>query len=437
MTEDLLSTLWRRRTLFLGTMIGCLAAVVLATALLPTTYDATAVLVAQTSDESTSAEQLVRTYSALAVNTNIVDLARAQLPVRLSRDELLDRMSFAPVARTQLLEISAEGATGPEAQAIANTYATVFAARVRDQTAGQGDSGSLVVSEPASVPANPSRSVDLVYLGLGVALALLLAVGVVVLREIARPSLSVDREAAQLFGLPILARVPKLRGRRDGEPSVIAVDAFGWLAMSLDHAGEKAPAVIVVTSPVAGDGKSTVVEQLALALVRNGERTVVVEADLRRPGLRIDANGGYPRAEIGLYEHLTDDGGPVIQANPAIRGLSVVWAGSARGYTGSLLGSPRFTAFLQRLLATHDRIVIDTPALAVGTDAATLAAQAQGVICVIDADRTGRDATIAGLRKLESVQAPVFGIVLNRAALVGGAGYYGADDRTRLDSAAD
>ncbi|MBA3328578.1 MAG: P-loop NTPase [Solirubrobacterales bacterium] len=425
MTDDLLGALWRRRRLFVGALLGCFAAVVLATALQPEKYEATVVLVAASSDDSASEEQLVRTFSSLATNTNIVDLVRAELPLELSRDELLERMSFSPVPRTQLLEITAEGSSGREAQVIANTYATVFAVRVRDQAGDRSSEGSLSLSEPAARPANPARPSTLVYLGLGGALSVLLALGVIIVREMARPRLPVERDHATLFDLPILARVPKLGRSRDGAEDVIAADAFNWLAISLDHAGEDPPEVIVVTSPTEGDGKSAVVRHLALALLRAGRRVAVLEADLRHPGLQISPPGAMRRSTVGLGQHLhTGEHAPIIQDDSAIPGLGVIWAGDPIGYPGTLLASPRFGQLVRQLASAYDRVIIDTPPLAVGADAAIVASQADGVICVVDAQRTSEASSVAGLTKLEAVRAPVLGVVLNRAEPVGVSGYY-------------
>src|SRR5687767_2898747 len=136
--EQIASILWRRRLLFALTFLACVAAVVVVTYRLPKSYEATATLLVGGKETQTDlpldtglAERLTRTYTTLAGNPNVADEVRQELPLELSRSELLDRMSFSPVERTQLLQIRAEAPSRSEAQQIANTYAAVFQGRVQ------------------------------------------------------------------------------------------------------------------------------------------------------------------------------------------------------------------------------------------------------------------------------------------------------------------
>src|ERR671924_452709 len=114
--EQIGSLVWRRRLAFVVTLVACVVAVVVVTYQLPKSYQATATLLVGSSEVEKTAvvdsglgEQLARTYTTLAGNPNVADEVRAALPLQLSRSELLGRMSFAPVERTRLLQISAEG----------------------------------------------------------------------------------------------------------------------------------------------------------------------------------------------------------------------------------------------------------------------------------------------------------------------------------------
>src|SRR5919204_16741 len=112
--EQIGSLVWRRRLAFTATFVACLVAVVVITYQLPKSYQATATLLVGTSEVEKTAvvdsglgEQLARTYTTLAGNPNVAGENPRQLPLKLSRSELLGRMSFAPVERTRLLQISA------------------------------------------------------------------------------------------------------------------------------------------------------------------------------------------------------------------------------------------------------------------------------------------------------------------------------------------
>ncbi|MBA3328042.1 MAG: polysaccharide biosynthesis tyrosine autokinase [Solirubrobacterales bacterium] len=426
------SIVWRRRRLFLGVLVVSLALVATATTLLPRTYRATATLVATGSEESAPSEQLVRTYSALARNPNIVDAVRRELPITLTRGDLLDRMTFAPVARTQLLELSGKGSSAKQARTITNTYAAVFASRVRDQLGDEATEGSLELAEPAALPTAPARGGRLLYLALGAALGLLLAVGAAVLVEMQRPRLHVRRDDRHVCDLPILARIPKLG--RSADHSTMAEDAFTWLQTSIDHRTAEAPRILAVTSPAEGDGKSTVAAHLALALARADERVILIEGDLRRPRLHLASTlKDVERTGPGLSEHLSGRPGDGLLsvAHPMHSRLHVIWAGAPAPGPAALLTSPSFDALLQTLRRTHDRIIIDTPPLTVGADASIIAAKADGALLVVDASSTQRVDTEAGIEKLAAVRATVLGVVVNRSAAAGAVSRYYHRDPAR------
>src|SRR5215213_955893 len=132
--DEIGSLVWRRKLVFLLSFLIAFAAIAAATLLLPRTYEASAtLLVGPPPGESaepldtTQGEQLARTYSALASNPGVADEVAGQLGV--PREELLENMAFAPVERTQLVQITAEGDSAQEAADVANTYATTFSER--------------------------------------------------------------------------------------------------------------------------------------------------------------------------------------------------------------------------------------------------------------------------------------------------------------------
>jgi len=129
---EITSALWRRRLLFAVTLLACFAVVALITAAVPRVYRATATVYVGTDTPNLGTdqgEQLARTYTTLAGNPNIAQAALSALHLGLTRQQLLDKMSFTPVERTQLLEISAEDQSPSKAQSIANTYSNTFASR--------------------------------------------------------------------------------------------------------------------------------------------------------------------------------------------------------------------------------------------------------------------------------------------------------------------
>jgi capsular exopolysaccharide synthesis family protein len=428
--NEITSALWRRRLLVVITLIACMAVVIVITAAVPKTYRGTATLFVGTDAprlDASQGEQLTRTYGSLASNPNVAEATLAELDADLTRSELLGKMSFTPVERTQLLEISAEDDSPAEAQEIANTYANVFVAQAASEQAAGRAPSSVALSQPAIEPTDPVRPNPPVYLGVGAVLSLLLAAGVALAAERLDRRLRIRPTDETVDGTLILARIPTLRepsGPSDNGPGANAArilhsDAFRVLRTNLDLAAVGEPArTIMFTSPGAGDGKTTVAAQLALTIATDRDQVAIVECDLRRRAL--DENGLGPqwkRAPEGLAEYLNGDAtqGKVVRSNASLPNLKVIWAGAATAEPGPLLRSERLPELLEALRRNNDWVIMDTPPIAVGDDALVASAQADGVVVVVDAEDTTRSALEAGLNQLRKVRARVLGLVINNA----------------------
>ena len=429
--DQIASVLWRRRLSFLAAFLLCLAAVVAITLALPKTYTATATLyVGGEIDQgefvdTNLLEQHTRTYSTLAGNPNIADEVRERLPGEPTREELLSRMTFAPVERTQLLLISAHESSPEQARDVANAYAEVFVERMERLFRAGKTPAEIAISEPAAVPRDPSKPNPPLYIGFGGLLSLFLALAVALLRERLDTRVRVAPADDTLLDQPIMARVPQFEDK--STPTREVTDRFAVLKTNLDFFDEDPARVVLVTSAGVGEGKSTVSANLALACARDGERVVLIEADLRRPGF-----GGTTiaqvaeRSQVGLSNYLagaaTEE--QILTTYPDHPELAVIWSGVVAPNPTALLGSHRLDTLLSSLRLDYDRIIIDTSPISVGADASLIASRVDGVLYIVDEQKTKRTEAVAGLSQLRSVRARLLGIVLNRAELLRGEGYY-------------
>jgi polysaccharide biosynthesis transport protein len=421
--EQVFSVLWHRRWLFLAATALCLAVVVAVTLLLPKRYDATATLYVGERDTAGRAvtvdtgigEQLARTYTTLAAQPSVADAVVRSLPRPMTREALLDRMTFAPVERTQLLQITAGDDSPTGARDLANRYAQTFIDRVDANFRRSAAPTRISVTEPAVAPdAAASPNVPL-YIGFGAVLALLLGAGAVLLRDRLDDRLRVSPDDLEVLGQPVIARIPVFAERDVSSPAV--VDAFRLLRANVDFADGKRPEVLGITSSTPLEGKSTVAAHLAVAAAQDGEAVVLVEADLRRPGLRSTVPGAPAQpAAVGLTNYLagTHDLAAVVTDHPQVEGLSVIWPGPLPPNPTRLLGSDRLRGLLGELRERFDRVVIDTSPISVGADASVVLAHVDGVLFVVDAQRTGRSRVRAGLAQVETSRAPMLGVVVNR-----------------------
>lgn len=415
--SDIATVLLRRRRLFVLMFLSCSAVVVAVTLLLPKKYETAATMYVSSDVTETGGDELVRTYAALAGNPNIADAVRQELPLRLSRSQLLSRMSFQPVPLTQLLEVSASASTAAEAREIANIYASVYAARVADKFAANTIQEKVSVSETAALPTSPAEPNLPIYIGLGLVLSALLAGGTVALSEARTPRPTIRADEHEVFGLPVLGRIPRLGERSDGQADP-AHDAFQWLQTSFDATAGRSSQVLAVTSPSPGDGKSTIALHLAEAMVAAGERVALVDADLRRPAPQsawLGENANESRA--GLADYLGGSEGEIerlLTPHSELAGLHVMGRGDLSTQTPASLGAARFRVMLSTLSVGFDRVILDTPPISLGADAALVAAAADATLFIVDLTRTTVPAVRVGLDRLDRVGASPVGIVLNQ-----------------------
>jgi capsular exopolysaccharide synthesis family protein len=217
---------------------------------------------------------------------------------------------------------------------------------------------------------------------------------------------------------------PRLGGdRRNGHGDLVAVssprsaaaEAYRTLRTNLQFSSlDRQVCSVLVTSAATGDGKTTVVANLGAALAETGKRVLLVDCDLRRPGLhevfRLSAVPGLSNA---LAEDLPE---PAVNTT-AVPGLSVLTAGDPPPNPPEFVASARMGRLLGSLQETYDMLIIDSPPVGMVADAAVLAQNVDGVVLVLSAGRTKRELAIRAKQQLDQVGARLLGAVLTNAKL--------------------
>jgi capsular exopolysaccharide synthesis family protein len=277
---------------------------------------------------------------------------------------------------------------------------------------------TLTVIDTAQVPASPVQPSLRRNLLVGLIIGLLLAAGAIALLHYLDDTLQSPREVEARLGLPILAGIPRHPSRE--QPLVLAdapggrgVEAFALLrATLLARAAQRKGGTLLVASGGAGEGKSTIVANLAVAAARAGKRVVLVDADLRRPSLHtLFGLGPAP----GLADVLDGtEAQDAVLRSTRVDGLRLVCCGRLPPNPSELLASPRMGEFLAAAASAADLVMLDSPpALLVG-DAVTLAGQVGGILLVIDSDLTTMRAASRTLRLLQLAGGSPLGLVINR-----------------------
>jgi succinoglycan biosynthesis transport protein ExoP len=288
--------------------------------------------------------------------------------------------------------------------------------------ADSGESANyLTIVEKAHASFNPVRPViRLNTIVAGIA-GLAVALGIVFLLEYLDDTLKGTDDISRDLNLIPLGSVGQFKSRDALGSKTVAKDPFSPLTesyrmirnniqyMSLDKPGK----TILVTSPAPGDGKSVTAANLGIVMAFNGQRTIIVDTDLRKPNLHNVFQ--LPNAR-GLTNKLRDSESqsPIPLMDTEVQGLQILTAGDLPPNPSELLGSQKMEQLIAVLMEQADVLIFDCPPVAYIVDAAVLSKQVDGVVLVVSAGRTRRDVTRQAVFNLQQAGANILGVILNR-----------------------
>ena len=179
------------------------------------------------------------------------------------------------------------------------------------------------------------------------------------------------------------------------------------LSFALAEAGECK--MVMITSPMQGEGKSITASNLAITLAEAGHRVLLLDCDLRRPklGRLLSLKSPAGLSDILIKPSLLSEN--ILQYR---KGVHVILAGSIPPNPSELLNSVRMEALLKKMRENYDYIILDTPPIGVVTDAAVLAAQTDGVLVVVRTGQSERGPVTQAVEQLEYGNARILGFVM-------------------------
>jgi non-specific protein-tyrosine kinase len=194
------------------------------------------------------------------------------------------------------------------------------------------------------------------------------------------------------------------------EPHSPAAEAYRSLAANLQFAyADRQLQTVGITSATEGEGKSTTVANLAVALSQSGRRVIVIDADLRRPGQH--TLFGVPR-ESGLANFLLEDPTHLPLQDTSAAGIRVLTSGPQPANPLEALASKRFDQAIALARGQADYVLVDTPPAGALADAAVVAPRLEGMLLVVSAGHTKRELARRAREQLERVNANLLGVVL-------------------------
>lgn len=293
----------------------------------------------------------------------------------------------------------------------------------------------ISIVQQAIPPVAPSSPRPLFNVAIAASLAFLLSLAVAFLWERLDDRLKTPEDVEEATDLATVGLIAQMPGDRRREPFYRlatllyprspAAEAFRTIRTNIEFAGlDKGLRTIVVTSSLPGEGKTVVASNLAVAFAQAGRRTILVDTDLRRPG--VQTIFGLPDAQ-GLTDLVRTDSVQIddVAQQTEAPNLTVITAGTIPANPAELLGSRRMEAIVERLKQSAEVVIFDTPPVTAVTDAALMAAKADATIMVIQSHRASRRIVAQGLEALEKVNARIVGAVLNNVPGHVATPYYG------------
>ena len=283
------------------------------------------------------------------------------------------------------------------------------------------------VLDSAIAPLSPTNNTAPRILFLAIVGGLGAALGLAVLLDRMDGRLRYPDQVGAELGLPIAGTVPRIPktgvDRNSPEQTFQLVESFRSLRMGVMHASDGRSVSLAISSPSPGEGKSLVAANLALSFADAGLRTVLVDGDTRRGALHEIFD--VPSAP-GLTDYLAGVVGLSEVVRPTSQSvLNVMACGTRKRRSPELLTSTRLPAMVAELRATHDVVIIDTPPMAAGIDAYSIAAATGGLLVVLRVGQTTRRMAAEKLRMFERLPVDIIGAVLNGISLEGEYAYYG------------
>jgi polysaccharide biosynthesis transport protein len=302
-------------------------------------------------------------------------------------------------------------------------------------------SSNIRVVDPAMIPSTPARPAKTRNVALAFIVGLVGGIGLALLREYLDNTVKTPDDIETLARLPSLAVVPQFAGsngsgKRGGATQSLAAanghdkrielvaqhlpksqmsEAFRALRTSiLLSQADHPPQVILVTSALPREGKTTAAANLAVTLAQLGDKTVLVDADLRKPGVgRLLNLTGGKYAGLSSYLAGVSSLDQVIVPHPSIPNLSALPTGPLPPNPADLLSSHKLVEAIAELRTRFKFVVIDSPPIMAATDAVILSVQTDGVLLVVRSGETPKEAFTRTRELLGSVKCNILGVVLN------------------------
>ena len=360
------------------------------------------------------------------------DVMKERLLLKLDTAYLNGTIEASSIPSTNFFVLTAKSADPADAYAMVKAVMEIYP-QVSRLVIG---SAQMVVSQEPTLPDTPYTTLNWTRSAvLGAAAGALLGFLFLLLLAVANPTVITEKDIRQVVNLPCLAQVPNVRRKhrtRVTETGLLTTtletdsaftEAFRLLRLkllrTLKYPEEK---VLLFTSSLPSEGKSSLAANTALSLAKDGKQVLLIDGDLRAQNLKVLL--GVTEPSSGLAAFLSQNSQPAQFLRFADTSLYLFAGDETVSNPTPLLKHDRLDALMRRLREHFDYIIIDTPPCAMMADAAALCRHADQVIYVIREDYASRAQILDGVQALSGSGASICGYALNRVS-AGSSSKYG------------
>jgi len=374
-------------------------------------------LIARVGTQDADARKLFDSRFDLLVQREINDAERAASQIAaldVSYARLQDRIAGQTADLAELQQLDRE------AQAIRVLYET-FLTRLKETTVQiglqQADSRILSLATPG-IYVEPRKGV---ILAVSLLLGAMIGTGIVLLREVMQDGFRTAGDLEDYTGHTVIGQIPRMPLRKRAalvgylrdKPASATAEAIRNLRTSILLSDvDNPPRVILSTSSVPGEGKTTLAIALALNLSGLGKKVLLIEGDIRRRSLNeyFDANPGGSLVSVVAGTGSIEDA--VVHDDQL--GADIIMGDKSATNAADLFSSERFYDFIAAMRQAYDFVIIDTPPVLVVPDARIIGGLADAILYAVSWDKTSRSQVADGLRQFSSVNLGVTGLVLSQ-----------------------
>lgn len=406
-------------------ILGCLGASLMSTPI----YEASTRMFVSTSSGASVNEiyqgnlfsqQRVTSYTKLLTGETLAQRTIDKLKLNMSAAELAAQVKATSAPDTVLIDVNVQDTSPERARDIANALSDEFVVMARElETPERGGSPAarVVVEQTAPTPTSPVSPKTLRNLALGAAVGLLLGIAFAVLRDRLDNTVKDRHTVEELAGSALVGTIPFDKERQTqqainfADTNSSSAESYRELRTNLQFLEvDNPPRVIVVTSSLPSEGKTTTAINIALVLAEGGQNVCLVEGDLRKP--RVSKYLGVI-GSVGLSTVLAGKANLDAVLQPTqYRGLTVLASGPIPPNPSELLGTATARHALTELRERFDYVIVDASPLLPVTDAAVLTAMSDGALVIARHAETKRDQLSRAVGNLHSVGATILGTII-------------------------